>query len=241
MKWTAFPDVEAMFYAAAAHVSAQAALLTETGEFHIALAGGNTPRGLYRRLAQRQDIRWSRWHVWFGDERCVPPDAPQSNYRMARETLLDHVAVPPDHIHPMYPDPSLTPAQAAERYEQRLRALAPQVADRPRLDLILLGLGPDGHTASLFPDTPILEERERNVAAVFVPKLDAWRISLTLPAIENARHVLFLVDGKDKAAILERLRRGPAPGEPPLPVERLHPRAEAAWFVASPPAQIPLG
>ncbi len=234
MNFRYFADANSLLETAAAHISELAAKTAgERDSFHIALAGGNTPRPLYRRLADQPEIEWEQWLIWFGDERCVPPDSLESNYLMARQTLLDRVPIPASHIYPMYPDPTKRPEEAAEIYEHLLARHAPQVQNRPQLDLILLGLGPDGHTASLFPDTPILDEKEKNVAAVFVPKLDAWRISLTIPAIENARHILFLVDGKGKADILQRLENGPAPGEELLPVERLHPHGEMQWFVTA--------
>jgi 6-phosphogluconolactonase len=229
------PDAGALHEAAARRILELArAAIAARGAFHIALSGGNTPRGLHTRLARETDVDWPHWHVWFGDERCVPPEHADSNYRMARETLLDHVAVPADQIHPMIPSAGLAPAEAARDYAARLAAEAPRHDGRPELDLILLGLGGDGHTASLFPDTDILDERERDVAAVFVPKLDAWRVSLTPPSIERARHLLFLVDGSGKADILQRLERGPAADELALPVERLHPQGSAEWYISEP-------
>lgn len=235
MNFRYFTDANTLFETAATYISELSAKTAgERNSFHIALAGGNTPRPLYQRLAERTEIEWERWRVWFGDERCVPPDSLESNYLMARQTLLDHVPIPRSHIYPMYPDAAKRPEEAAEIYEHLLDRHAPRVRNRPQLDLILLGLGPDGHTASLFPGTPILDEKEKNVAAVFVPKLDAWRITMTIPAIENARHILFLVDSKGKADILQRLENGPAPGEELLPVERLHPHGKMQWFVTTP-------
>ena len=229
------PDTEALHEAAARHVLELArTAIAARGAFHVALSGGNTPRGLHARLAREPDVDWSCWHVWFGDERCVPPAHADSNYRMARETLLDHVAIPADQIHPMMPAAEPAPAEAARTYAARLAAEAPQRDERPELDLILLGLGGDGHTASLFPGTDILDERTRNVAEVFVPKLDAWRISLTPPSIERARHLMFLVDGNDKTDILQRLERGPAADETLLPVERLQPQGGVEWYISQP-------
>lgn len=229
------PDTEALHEAAARRVLEIAgAAIAARGAFHVALSGGNTPRGLHARLAHEPAADWLRWHVWFGDERCVPPEHADSNYRMARETLLDRVAIPAGQIHPMIATAGQAPAEAARDYAERLAAKAPRRDERPELDLILLGLGGDGHTASLFPDTPILDERDRNVAEVFVPKLDAWRVSLTPPSIERARHLLFLVDGNGKADILQRLERGPATDETLLPVERLQPQGSVEWYISQP-------
>lgn len=226
-------DAAALHAAAARRILELAhAAIAARGAFHVALSGGNTPRGLHAQLARAADAAWPRWHVWFGDERCVPPDHADSNYRMARETLLDHVAIPEAQIHPMIPAAGLAPAEAAGNYAARLAAEAPQHDARPELDLILLGLGGDGHTASLFPGTAILEERQRNVAEVYVPRLDAWRVSLTPPCIERARHLMFLVDGSGKTDILQRLERGPAADEAPLPVERLRPQGEVEWYIS---------
>jgi 6-phosphogluconolactonase len=229
------PDTSALHEAAAQRILELArAAIAARGAFHIALSGGNTPRGLHARLAREPGVDWQHWHVWFGDERCVPPDHADSNYHMARETLLDRVTIPVGQIHPMIPTAGLAPAEAARLYAAQLADEAPRRDNRPELDLILLGLGGDGHTASLFPGTTILDEHEHDVAEVFVPKLDAWRVSLTRPSIERARHVLFLVDGNGKADILQRLERGPAEAETPLPVERLRPQGKLEWYISQP-------
>lgn len=228
------PDAKALYDAATERILRLAhTAIAARGAFHIALSGGNTPRRLHARLTLEPEVDWSRWHVWFGDERCVPPDHVDSNYRMARETLLDHVPIPEAQIHPMIPRAGIEPADAAHDYAARLATEAPRRGDQPELDLILLGLGGDGHTASLFPGTGILGERARSVAEVFVPQLDTWRISLTPPAIEQARHLLFLVDGTGKADILGRIERGPAAGETALPVEMLHPHGGVEWYIGT--------
>ncbi|OBS10147.1 6-phosphogluconolactonase [Acidihalobacter prosperus] len=224
-------DADRLYAAVADRVIALAeSAVAARGRFHLALAGGNTPRRLYERLAARDDTDWNRWEIWFGDERCVAPEHQDSNYRMARETLLAHVPIPASQVHPMIADPAIAPERAAADYADALSAHLPQQAGWPILDAVLLGLGPDGHTASLFPGTPILDVLDTPVAAVHVPRLSAWRISLTLPVLAHARHLLFVVEGAGKSDVLARLARGPAAGEPPLPVERVSgPRAE--WYL----------
>ena len=181
---------------AAAHVRATAAAaVAARGRFRIALAGGSTPRALYPALVQGVD--WTRANVFFGDERAVPPGDPKSNYRMARETLLDPARVSPANVvRWRAEDPDLD--AAARDYEAALRA----GASAPWLDLALLGLGPDGHTASLFPGTSALAEEERLAVAVDVAEMGTRRLTLTYPALCGAREVCFLVTGREKAAAL---------------------------------------
>lgn len=194
----------------------------ERGRFVVALSGGSTPKALLGLLAgapYRDAIDWGRVHVAWGDERCVPPDDEQSNYRMAREALLDHVPIPPEQIHRM-PAELPDPGAAAGAYEATLRRLfdLPPGA-LPRFDLIHLGLGTEGHTASLFPGSPALAERERLVAAPFVEKLNTYRITLTPSAINAAREVQFLVAGAEKAATVRRVLRAPRdPSELPAQI-----------------------
>ncbi|HVV16119.1 MAG TPA: 6-phosphogluconolactonase [Polyangia bacterium] len=182
--------------AAAAHVRRDAAeAIAARGQFRIALAGGSTPRALYPRLVEGVD--WTRTVVFFGDERAVGPTDPQSNYRMARETLLDPAGVPPGNVNRWRAeDPDLD--AAARDYERALTARA----TAPWLDLALLGLGPDGHTASLFPGTSALAEAGVLAVAVDVPQLGTRRLTLTYPALCGARDVCFLVTGRDKASAL---------------------------------------
>ena len=199
------------------------------GRFTVALAGGSTPAALYRLLASppfADGIDWSRWHVFWGDERCVPPDHPDSNYGMARLTLLDHVPIPPSQVCRIVgEDP---PQQAAEAYAATLAdALAPD----GHLDLALLGIGDDGHTASLFPGTAALEERELTVAANWVPHLGAHRITLTLPTLIRARHVAVLATGADKADAVRRALV-PRPGDATPPIALVDPvDGPAHWHV----------
>lgn len=201
------------------------------GVFAIALSGGSTPRRLYERLASspcRDSFPWSRTHWFWGDERFVSHADPLSNARMAQETLLLRAPVPPANIHPI-PTEGIGPDDAALAYERELKAFyGGERLDpvRPLFDVTLLGLGDDGHTASLFPGTAALAERERWVAAVIGAKAEA-RITLTYPALESSRRVAFLVAGEDKRAIFDRLRRG----DTALPAARLHPTGELTWFV----------
>ncbi len=182
--------------------------LGERDEFRIALSGGNTPRPVYEELARiGGDLPWERVFVTFGDERCVPPQDAQSNYRMAQESLLNPAAVPDRSVARLRGE--IEPALAAQEYQDQLDVLAAQTGELVyRHDLILLGLGEDGHTASLFPGTVALEEKARRVVANFVPKLNAWRLTFTLPLIEQARRIFFLVDGKKQPELLEKVLAG---------------------------------
>ena len=179
------------------------------GRFSVALSGGSTPRALFSALASdayRDRIEWSRVFVFWSDERCVPPDHADSNYRMARETLLSRVPLPPGSVHRMRGE--VNPEQAALEYEQTVRREVLPRDGLPSLDLILLGMGPDGHTASLFPGTPALHDSARLVAANYVPKLNAHRITFTPPLINAASNVIFLVAGADKADVLRAVLEG---------------------------------
>jgi len=179
--------------------------------FSVALSGGSTPRAMFAWLAQpdqRDQVDWARVEVFWSDERAVPPGDPQSNYGMAKAALLDHVPVPADRIHRM--PAGQTPLVAvADAYAAEIRhSLGVGRARTPRLDLVMLGMGPDGHTASLFPETAALEDRHRLVAANHVPKLGAERLTFTPKLINAAAHVLFLVAGEDKAAALHEVLEG---------------------------------
>jgi 6-phosphogluconolactonase len=181
------------------------------GAFRVALSGGHTPIALHRLLSAspyRERVAWERVQFYWGDDRCVPPDDEQSNYRMARETLLDPLGIPAEQIHRMRTE--LPPAEAADQYEQELRATFNLAEGAlPRFDFKLLGMGPDGHTASLFPHTAALLETDRLVVANEVPQLQTTRITLTAPAINASATVVFLIAGEDKADALEAVLRGP--------------------------------
>jgi 6-phosphogluconolactonase len=178
-----------------------AGVLADHNRAFVSLAGGNTPKAMYKLLATpawRDRVEWPRIEIFFGDERCVPPDHEESNYRMARQALLDHVPLAADHVHRVLGERA--PVEAAAAYETVLRRVTSASFDAPLvLDLVLLGMGPDGHTASLFPGTPVLDERQALAAAVHVQKLDSWRVTLTAPVLSAAAHVIFTVVGADKA------------------------------------------
>jgi 6-phosphogluconolactonase len=202
--------------------------IARSGSFTLVLSGGSTPANTYRQLVdttQLRELDWSSIHIYWGDERCVPPDHDQSNFRMTQQVLLDHIDVPEGNLHRMACE--VDPEVGAEAYEQLLRTHFVDQAF-PCFDLIMLGLGEDGHTASLFPETDILEERQRWVAPIFVPHLDSWRISLTLPVINAARHVAFLVSGESKAVVLNEILEAQTSN---FPAKRISPTGELTWFV----------
>jgi 6-phosphogluconolactonase len=181
------------------------------GSFAVALSGGKTPTALYDLLAKApfvSQIPWARVHLFWGDERCVPHDHADSNYRMTRELLLDHVPIPAANVHRMPGE--MDPAEAAARYEEELREFfAPHGGGFPVFDLILLGLGEDGHTASLFPGTRALRESARWVLGYYVDPQKGWRITLTPPAINAARLVVFIAAGAAKAPVVRDILEGP--------------------------------
>jgi 6-phosphogluconolactonase len=179
------------------------AAIRKRGIFRIALSGGNTPRPVYRALAEKP-LDWARWEVTFGDERCVPPDSDQSNFRMARESLFDHAPIPAGNILRMRGEAE--PAVAAAEYQADVLSRSDGAAYRH--DLILLGMGDDGHTASLFPGTKALSEADRLVVANYVPKFSTHRLTFTYPLLNAARHVCFLVSSPGKEAILQQVFSG---------------------------------
>jgi len=202
--------------------------LGERHEFRIALSGGNTPVPVYTRLAIiGRDLPWELTRITFGDERCVPPDDRESNFRMARETLLAPAAVPEKSIFRMRGE--IDPQVAAQEYQDQLDLMATQRGEPIyRHDLILLGLGDDGHTASLFPGTVALDETIRRVVANFVPKLDAWRLTFTFPLINQARQICFLVGASKNSNLIERVIEG----DPQFPASRVNPSAgDVTWII----------
>jgi 6-phosphogluconolactonase len=212
------------------------ASLQRTGRCRLALSGGSTPRLLFDRLAEADlagSVPWEGVHFYWSDERCVPPQDPSSNFAMAKESWLDHLPLKPDQIHTV--DGTLPPEAAAASY-------AAQVGDQP-LDIVLLGMGGDGHTASLFPGGPELEEEQRVAVATRSPLPPRDRISLSLLAINRARCVVFLVVGADKAAMVARVmaERG-APDDPGmLPAARVRPSSGSLYWFLDRPASSSLG
>jgi 6-phosphogluconolactonase len=204
-----YSDLEALSQAAAELFmvqSRQASMIC--GRFCVALSGGETPRRMYEILASspyRERVHWGEVHVFWSDERCVPENDSRSNARMARQTLLEYVPIPPDHIHPIRCDQ--TPHEAAIQYEQELKDFFS--TQNPNFHLILLGLGANGHIASLFPHTPVLNEQVKWVSDVYVKELGMHRITFTAPYINQASQVVFLVSGADKAQVLETVLEGP--------------------------------
>ncbi len=224
-------DQEALSRAAAEEVAKRAAVAVENhGRFDLVLAGGHTPRRLYEILAAeyRERVNWSKTHLFWGDERYVPPGDPSSNYRMARESLVQPLGISRGNVHAMptsFPDPDA----AARAYEETLHGHFG--AAGPEFDLVLLGIGPEGHTASLFPGSPALEEKKRWVLSVRAPAVPPVRLTLTLVALNAARDVFFLVSGGDKRAIVRKLRQL-KPGEANnYPAARIAPRGEAVLFL----------
>jgi 6-phosphogluconolactonase len=209
------PDAAALAARAARYfVETAEQAVAARGRARIAISGGSTPKAAFALMgdagqAWRSRMPWDKLDLWWADERCVPPDDADSNYRMTCEALLDHVPLKPEQIHRM--EGELDPAEAAARYESALRnAFRLEGAEAPRFDVVQLGMGPDGHTASLFPHSAALDEMGRLAVANHVEKVkDSWRITLTWPVINQAANVFFLVSGADKAQILKEVFMGP--------------------------------
>src|SRR5438445_5443403 len=226
------PSAAALADATAARfVAAAEDAIASRGQFIVALSGGSTPRDTYRQLATEalvSRVMWSRVQVLWGDERCVPPDHMESNYRMARDTLLDRVPVPAANVHRIHGEDD--PATAAGVYETTLRALLRTPAGA-RIDLVLLGLGEDGHTASLFPGSAAAREQTRWVMAARAAAASMWRITLTPAAINAAAAAMFLVSGAAKAGILRRVLEGTRRPQD-LPAQAIAPsNGRERWYV----------
>lgn len=208
--------------------------IKQRGRFVIALAGGRTPAKLYelwaQSVAEGVPTAWSYVNLFWGDERYVPKDDPLSNYRMTRETLIAHVPIPETNVHPMPgPDDSATPEDAADKYECELLSFFGSAP--PIFDLQLLGLGVEGHTASLFPGSPALEEKRRWVMAVEAPARPPQRLTLAPVVLNQARNTFFLVAGKDKREIIAALRSEPASNLSQYPAARIQPAGRVLWFL----------
>ena len=228
-----FADASEVARAAAARFAELARAGIETnGRFSVALAGGSTPKRIYELLAGgdfADGLDWSRVHVFFGDERSVPPDDADSNYRMANEALLSRVALPAENVHRMRGEGDAV--ANARLYEDELRGFFGDGAAWPEFDLVMLGMGDDGHTASLFPGTHALEVQSAWVTANWVEKFDTYRVTLTAPAINHARQVVFIVTGAGKAERLREVLHGPSDPHN-LPSQLIRPRDGAlAWYL----------
>jgi len=217
------PTPEELFQAAAHEfVRVGNAAIAARGRFTVALAGGSTPKGLYSLLAKNHArFNWRQTFIFFGDERHVPPESPDSNYRMVNESLFTKINIPSKNLHRVRAENRDAHAAAAE-YEEDLRQFfMPKRDEFPRFDLILLGLGEDGHTASLFPDSQALKEQTKFVVANWVIKFNAYRITFTFPVLNRAAEVMFLVSGIDKADITLHVLEGE--NRPPFPAQRVRP------------------
>lgn len=227
-----FASVEALAAAAAEEfVRRSSRAIAQHGRFAIALAGGNTPRLLFAHLAgprHRRQVRWDRVHFFWGDERTVPPDSADSNFGLANQLLLSPIGIRKENIHRIRSE--LGSDEAADAYEHELRLFFNLAHDEiPRFDLIFLGLGEDGHTASLFPGADAVGERRRLVTSTWVARLEMARITLTLPVLNRGVCVLFLVAGEGKAEVLRRVLESPPSAE--YPASLVQPDGELLWFV----------
>jgi 6-phosphogluconolactonase len=206
--------------------------VTKRGRFAIALSGGHTPGKMYSLWAQSEQYRnktpWDRVHLFWSDERFVPADDPRSNYRMARETLISQVPIPAENVHPM-PTNLSSPEECARAYETELLKFFG--SEPPAFDVQLLGIGDEGHTASLFPGSPALGEKVRWVAAVRVAAEPPQRITLTPVVLNQGRNTFFLVAGEGKRAILSAIRDELASKPSQYPAARIHPAREPVWFL----------
>lgn len=231
-----FPDANALSRGAADEFARAArAAIDSCGRFTVALSGGSTPKAMFSLLSadHRNGVNllaWERIHVFFGDERHVPPDHPESNFRMASESLLDHVPIPPGNVHRIMGE--LDAATAAARYEVELRSVFRTTPGAtPQFDLVLLGMGTDGHTASLFPDSDALSETTALVSANWVEKFKSHRITFTFALLNKASEVLFLTAGNDKAEMLRNILRGDPSGQT-YPAQNVRPHdGGLIWMV----------
>ena len=204
--------------------------IADKGSFTIALSGGNTPKKLYELLATpvyAKKINWKNIYLFWSDERCVPVSDEENNSHMASQALLNNVPVPKENIFPV--PVNFEPAKAAARYEQMIRTFFKDT--QPHFDLVLLGLGEDGHTASLFPGTDILDEKKILVKQVYLKEKKMFRVSFTLPLINDAKHILFLVTGKEKSSILKKIFTKPVK-KPAYPAQLIKPvKGKLFWYL----------
>jgi 6-phosphogluconolactonase len=211
--------------AAEQFISVARMAIAKRGVFYVALAGGSTPKGLYQMLATppyTTQIDWARVHLFFGDERCVLPTHDDSNFKMASEAMIDAILIPEKNVHRMPTE--LGPVDVATAYAT---TMAEVLGDQP-LDLVLLGLGPDGHIASLFPDTPALDVMDKMTTALYVEKFDSWRVTMTYSVINAARQVIVFIAGDAKADIVKDITTDAVVG---LPIQRLAPAGDYYWYM----------
>jgi 6-phosphogluconolactonase len=233
------PDLDALSHAVLKEILANMkSAVAERGRFSIALSGGRTPEKLYTMWATdkyRNETPWNQVHIFWGDERYVGADDPLSNYRMTRETLLNHVPIPSANVHPV-PTQLPTPAATADAYEAELKKYFG--AEPPAFDVTLLGIGPEGHTASLFPDSPALLETTRWVLPVVAPAKPPNRITFTPVVLNQSRNTYFLAAGKDKREILDAIRAEPDDKLSAYPAARIRPAdGRVIWFLDQAAAQ----
>ena len=233
--YSVWPDSKAVAFAAAQlFADAVEQAVRSRGVARVAISGGSTPKAMFQLLADPSQqfataVPWHKLHLYWVDERCVPPADSESNYRMTNEALLSKVPLPPAQVHRM--EGELSPDDAASRYEAVLRnSMKLEGAESPAFDLLLLGMGDDGHTASLFPHTAALEEITRLVVANHVPQKDTWRVTLTFPVINQARQVCFLIEGAAKTKVLAEVLTGPRDPER-LPSQLIRPSVGSLRFL----------
>jgi 6-phosphogluconolactonase len=221
------PDAASLIDAAADQFVASArSAIAKRGVFYVALAGGSTPKGLYKKLATEpyiNQVDWTRVQLFFGDERCVLPTHNDSNYKMAKEAMLDIIPIPDENVHRMPTEEGVAP-DVAIRYGRKMQ----DVMGEESFDLVLLGLGPDGHIASLFPDSDALEVTDRLTTSLYVEKFESWRVTMTYPVINAAKQVIVFIAGEAKAAIVSDITSDAVEG---LPVQRLAPQGEYYWYM----------
>ncbi len=240
MKIKKYSGLDALNQAAADYfLNAALTSIAKQGSFHVALAGGSTPQALYELLATpkyAEAIPWESVHIYFGDERSVSPDHDESNYRMACDALLNYVEIPKSQVYRIEAERSDVGSAAADYAQLLGRCLPAGESGQAEFDLVLLGIGPDGHTASLFPETDILQERKVLVKAVYVKEKQTWRVSLTFPVLDQARQLLFLVAGRSKAEIVSKVL-GQAVNETIYPVQQIKNRQQL-WLIDQAAAEL---
>jgi 6-phosphogluconolactonase len=234
MQYQIFPDRDQFNRAVAERwVSLANESIRARNSFHVALAGGSTPKPVYQ-LLRDAPLDWGKIHLYWGDERDVPAEHQDSNYRMVKEALLDHIAIPEENVHPIHVQADIE--QSVEAYRQVLNSHLHRAANGwPCFDLVMLGMGDDGHIASLFPKTSALAVSDNSVVSVYVDKLNSWRVTLTYPVLNVARHIMLLVTGDAKARVVARVLSGST--EHDYPVQKLAPQGKLEWFLDQAAAQ----